>query len=104
MLGVLLPQRSPAAPNVPTMSEAGLPAVAVPTWQAIFAPPKMTSSIVDRLARATNSAVEDAEVRQQFEKLLLQPGASTAERLRAIVARDVETWRVFVRENDIPQE
>ena len=104
MLGVLLPQRSPAAPNVPTMSEAGLPAVAVPTWQAIFAPPKVTSSIVDRLVLATNSAVQDAEVRQQFEKLLLQPESSTPERLRALVARDVETWRVFIRENNIPQE
>ena len=104
MLGVLLPQRSPAAPNVPTMSEAGLPAVSVPSWQAIFAPPKMTSDIIDRLVRATNIAVEDAEVRQQFEKLLLQPQGSTPERLRALVARDVETWRVFIRENNIPQE
>jgi tripartite-type tricarboxylate transporter receptor subunit TctC len=48
--------------------------------------------------------LQDAEVRQPFDRLMLQPEGSTPEQLAAIIGRDVETWRVFIRENDIPQE
>jgi tripartite-type tricarboxylate transporter receptor subunit TctC len=86
------------------MSEAGLAGVSVPTWQAIFAPPKTHSGIINRLAQQTKLAIDDADVRQQFDKLLLQPEASTPERLSSLVAKDVDTWRVFIRENNIPLE
>ena len=104
MLGTLLPLRSPAAPDVPTMAEAGMPSVSVPTWQAIFAPPKTQRDIANRLAREINLALQEAEVRQQFERLVLQVESSTPERLAGVIGQDIETWRVFIRENDIPQE
>lgn len=104
MLGTLLPRRTPAAPDVPTMTEAGMPRVSVPTWQAIFGPPKIPRKIVDYLSRLVNLALQDAEVRAQFDRLVLQSEASTPEHLAAVIKQDVETWRVFIRENDIPQE
>src|SRR5687768_15820287 len=104
ILGTLLPERSPALPDVPTLTEAGLPRVTVPSWQAIFGPPKTPAGIVARLSQQTNLALQDAEVRQHFDKLLLKPQGSSPEQLAAVVARDVETWRAFIRENDIPVE
>lgn len=104
MLGVLLPARSPAAPDVPTMAEAGLPGVSVPSWQAIFAPSKTAAAVIRRLSRETTTALEKPEVRLQLDKLIFQSESSTPERLAAIVARDVETWRAFIRDNDIPRE
>ena len=104
MLGTLLPQRSPAAPDVPTMAEAGLPGVTVPTWQAVFAPPKAAKDIAGRLSKDVNQALQDADVKLQFERLVLQGEGTTPERLAAIIGQDFETWKVFIRENDIPQE
>ena len=104
MLGTLLPQRSPAAPDVPTMEEAGLSAVAVPTWQAIVAPPGTPADVVSSLHRALDQAAKDGEVLQQFARLVIQPDFSTPEHLAQLIRRDEEVWRGFVREYDIPQE
>lgn len=104
MLGTLLPQRSPAAPDVPTMTEAGMPGISVPTWQAIFGPPKTPRPIVDHISREVNLALQDPEVRLQFDRLSLQVEGSTPERLAVVIGQDIETWRFFIRENDIPQE
>jgi tripartite-type tricarboxylate transporter receptor subunit TctC len=104
MLGTLLPQRSPAAPDVPTMAEAGFPGVTVPTWQAIFAPPKTATGLAGRISRDVNQALQDTDVKLQFERLVLQGEGTTPERLAAIIGQDVETWRLFIREYDIPQE
>lgn len=48
MLAVLLPQRIPIAPEVPTLVEAGVASVSWSAWQAIFAPPNTPSEIADR--------------------------------------------------------
>ncbi len=104
MLGTLLPQRSPAAPDVPTMAEAGISKIAVPTWQAMFAPPQLPQQTALALNREVHRALQDPEVRVQFERLVLQPGASTAAQLATAVRDGTEAWRVFIRENSIPQE
>lgn len=104
MLGTLLPERSPAAPDVLTMAEAGMSGVSVPTWQAIFGPPKTPVGIVTRMSQQVNLALQDTDVRLQFDRLMLRPEGSTPAGLASVIERDVETWRVFIRENDIPQE
>lgn len=104
LLATLLSERSPAVPDVPTMAEAGIRGTTVPSWQAIFGPPKSPASIVARLSQQTNLALTDAELRQQFDKLLLQPQGSSPEQLASRVVRDLEMWRTFIRENDIPIE
>jgi tripartite-type tricarboxylate transporter receptor subunit TctC len=104
ILATLLSERNGALPHVPTMAESGIPGVMVPSWQAIFGPPKTPAAIVARVSQQTNLALKDAELRQQFDKLLLQPQGSSPERLAAVVTRDFEMWRVFIRENDIPVE
>ena len=104
MLATLMSKRSPAAPDVPTLLEAGVPNVSSPTWQAVFAPPKTPRDIVDKLAREIAKAVKDAALLEQFEKQAVQAEATTPEGLAAIVTADVEAWRRFVLENNIPQE
>jgi tripartite-type tricarboxylate transporter receptor subunit TctC len=104
MLGALLPQRSPAVPDVPTMTEVGMPGVSIPGWQAIFAPPKTPQGIVDTMSRQINMALQDPEVAAQFDRLTLRVERSTPEILAAIIGRDAESWRVFIHENNIVQD
>ena len=104
MLATLTPQRTAATPTVPTLSEAGMANISSPTWQAIFAPPHTPKPIVARIAREISLALRDVALREQFSTQAVQPEASTVESLAAMVRDDVEMWRRFIRENNIPQE
>lgn len=104
LLAVLLPQRTPLAPDVPTMTESGLASVSLPTWQALLAPPKTPGEIAERLAREIASAVRDPALKAALEQQGMLVEASTPAALAAVIARDTETWRSFIREYNIPQE
>ena len=104
MLGVLLPQRVAALPDVPTMTEAGMPDVSSPSWQAIFGPPSTPRDIVYYMARQVRLALKEPDVVAQFDQLMLAAGASTPDELATVIAQDIEVWRTFIRENGISQE
>jgi tripartite-type tricarboxylate transporter receptor subunit TctC len=104
MLAMLSTRRSALAPDVPTMAEAGVPGVFVPTWQAVFAPPKTPRGIVDRLSRETSLAMKDPEVRARFEQQSLLAVGSTPEVLAAAIKEDQRSWAQFVRDNGTTPE
>lgn len=104
MLATVGAVRSPAAPDLPTMAEAGTPVVSSPTWQAIFAPPGTPRQVIDRLSREIVAALKDATLREQFSRQAVQAEASTPEVLAKTVREDVETWKRFIRDNRISQE
>jgi len=103
-LGILLPQRSPAVPDVPTMTELGMPSVSVPSWQAVLGPPRTPRAVVDRLSREVNRALRDPDVMAQFDQLLLAAEGSTPETLALVIAQDLERWKEFIEKEGIPQE
>jgi tripartite-type tricarboxylate transporter receptor subunit TctC len=101
---VLQPGRSVAAPDTPTLKEAGIAGVDVPSWQALFAPPKTPAEVTERLAREIAAILRDPALRAQLEQQGLQPDAAGPQTLAALVTQDTAAWRVFIRDHDIPQE
>ncbi len=104
MLATVGAVRNPAVPDLPTMAEAGVPVVSSPTWQAIFAPPGTPRQIIDRLFREIAAALKDAMLREQFSRQAVQAEASTPEALARTVRDDVDTWKRFIRDNNVAQE
>jgi tripartite-type tricarboxylate transporter receptor subunit TctC len=104
LLAVLASERSPLAPDVPTMSEAGFPNVIVPTWQSLVAPAGTPKAVTERLAREVEIALRDPGVRGQLEQIGMQVRGQGPDALAATIARDTEVWRAFVRDNDVGQE
>jgi tripartite-type tricarboxylate transporter receptor subunit TctC len=104
MVVVLQPERSAAAPDTPTLQEAGVAGVNVPTWQALFAPPKTPPAIADRIAGDVAAVLRDPTLRAQLEQQGLMPEAAGPQALSALVAQDTAAWRTFIRDYDIPQE
>ena len=100
MLATLLPQRLAIAPDVPTMTEAGVNGVSVQSWQVIVAPAKTPKDIVERLSRAVNAALHDPEARAQLENRALFIEGSTPHRLVEILHESNREWTQFVRENE----
>jgi tripartite-type tricarboxylate transporter receptor subunit TctC len=104
LLAVLLPQRAAVAPDVPTLAEAGITSVSLPTWQAILAPPRTPRAIAERMSREIAQALNDPGVRGPLEQQGILVQGLGPEEMALIIARDTESWRNFVRDYDIPQE
>src|SRR5258708_17240931 len=67
--------RTPALPEVPTFSEAGLPGFRSITWFGLVAPPSTPAGIADRINRDVVDALTSREVSDRLHGLSLDPGA-----------------------------
>jgi len=103
-LAVLLEGRSPLLPDVPTIAEAGAPAVTVRQWAGMFGPPKMPREIVERLNKEINAALKRPDVLEKLQGYGYAAEGSTPERLLEINRDDLALWRKLVREAGIPLE
>jgi tripartite-type tricarboxylate transporter receptor subunit TctC len=96
--------RWPAAPEVPTGDEAGLPGLYISNWTGLWAPPKTPKAIIDKIEAAVAAALADPHVRRRYEELgqeLPAPGQHTAEALRAFHKAEVEKWWPIIKAANI---
>jgi tripartite-type tricarboxylate transporter receptor subunit TctC len=93
-LAISSPRRSPLAPDLPTMAEAGLPGFESETWFGLFAPAGTSRDIIARVSADTAAALKSPDVRERFAAAGAEPVGSTpeqfAERMRADTARWAE--------------
>src|SRR3546814_580198 len=85
-LAVSGPQRSPIAPDIPTVAESGLDGFAFMTWYGVVAPASTPPERVARLSAELRKALESPEIQEQFVKL----GVETAPSSPADFARFME--------------
>jgi tripartite-type tricarboxylate transporter receptor subunit TctC len=104
VLATLSPQRSPFAPEVPTMREAGHGGVAFESVQMLFAASKTRPEIVEKLSREVNAALAQPDVRAQLEKITLRVKGSTPESLRQAQADSSAAWTRFAAEYHLSAE
>ncbi|MBI3710678.1 MAG: tripartite tricarboxylate transporter substrate binding protein [Proteobacteria bacterium] len=96
-LAVTVKQRLQTLPDVPTMSEAGLPGYETYTWNALFAPAKTPKAIIDRLNAESVKAVKLPEIRQKLAELSADVVGSTPEELAAHVKAELAKWTPVVK-------
>jgi tripartite-type tricarboxylate transporter receptor subunit TctC len=104
LLAVLLPQRTRALPDVPTMVEAGQSLVSISPWGGLFGPARLPRPLVERISRDFNVVMRRPDVVEQYEKLGLQPVPSTPEELDAKVKEQLGVFANALREAGIAQE
>src|SRR5690606_13153247 len=73
--GVTTKQRLASMPNVPTMSEAGLPGFEVAVWHGMYAPKGTPKPVIVTLSNALRTALKDPTVKQRFADLGTEPVA-----------------------------
>lgn len=91
-LGVAAPQRSAAAPHVPTMREAGVEGHVALQWNGFFTPIRTPQPILDRLHREVAKAVHLPDVRQRFEAEGATPAGTTPSEFAAFFRSEAEKW------------
>ena len=105
MLGVLDPQRAKAAPDTPTIAEAGVPGFAVPDqWIGVFGPANLSAAIVNQLNVAVLKAVAFPDVRSRLEAVGFEIKGNTAKASADHVVKDYETYRKITTELGIKPE
>jgi len=100
-LAVTSKERLSVLPNVPTMSEAGLPGYEAVLWMAVVAPRDTPSNIVDQLNKDIRAVLADPEVKKRLDNEVLQVEASSPAELRARIATDIAKWKALAREMGI---
>ena len=98
-IAVLSSKRSPLAPDVPTMSEAGVPGLDVDSWLGIFAPAKTPPEVVAKLRGDLRASLP--ELKERFEKSGGEVWDLPDEKLDAFVVSEHENWTKLIREAGI---
>ncbi|MDB5369333.1 MAG: hypothetical protein JWP20_891 [Roseomonas sp.] len=101
-LAVSAPTRSPVAPEVPTVAEAGWPAGTFSVWQVIMAPSRTPPAVLAALQAASAAVLAEETVRKQLATLGVDRivGNTPAE-ARDYVAAEVTRWEGVLREAGI---
>jgi tripartite-type tricarboxylate transporter receptor subunit TctC len=86
LIGVTMPSRHPQFPEVPTVSESGLPGFEFNSWFAIMVPAGTPKDIVARLHAEVVKALGDADVREKLNAQGLTVRGSSPEELRKATA------------------
>lgn len=98
-LGVSSPERLTAAPDIPTLAEAGVPGYDAVAWQMLIAPGKTPRAVLEKLSVETNAIVRSPEVAQQFVKLGLVPiGRGAPDELAVFVKTEIGRWGRVVQQ------
>ena len=101
---VLTKTRWFAAPDIPTIDEAGVPGFYVSTWHGFWAPKRTPKNIVAKLNSAAVNAMADAAVRRRIadQGMAIPPrDQQTPEALAAFHKAEIEKWWPIIREADI---
>ena len=98
-IAVLSSKRSPLAPDVPTMSEAGVPGLDVDSWLGIFVPAKTPPEIIAKLRSDIRAVLPD--LKERFEKSGGEVFDLPNDKLDAFVKSEYETWTKLIREAGI---
>ena len=104
-LAVTSAQRAPAAPEIPTVAEAGLPGFEAATWFALVAPAGTPSDVLARLNAEVKRAIALPDVKQRYADLGMTAEDSTPAGLDAYIKSEIAKWTKVIRDANIrPQE
>ena len=98
-LAVTSAQRSSMAPNIPTLSEAGVPGFNVSSWYGLVVPAGTPKAVIARLHDAVVVAIRSPEVRKRFDATDLDLVGSTPEKFGAFMRSEVAKWAKVIKES-----
>jgi tripartite-type tricarboxylate transporter receptor subunit TctC len=104
-LAVTARERMPAAPEVPTMMESGVPDLVSGTWAGLIAPAGVPRPIVDRVAQEVAKIVRDPEMRERFARDGYEGIGNTPAQYQEFMRDEVARWAKVIGDAGIkPQD
>jgi len=103
-LAVTGPKRTPAAPEIPTVAESGVPGYEVTTFYGVSAPAKTPKPIIDRLHAEIVRALNSPDVRERLQGLGADPVGNTPEQYTVFMTNEIAKWTKVIRAAGIKGE
>jgi tripartite-type tricarboxylate transporter receptor subunit TctC len=97
LLAVTGKERNTLMPDVPTVSESGVPGYEVTGWFGILAPAQTPKPILDRLTGEVRKATADPQFRDRMTAQGLDVVGSTPEDMLALMRSDTKKWADVIR-------
>lgn len=94
--GVTNARRAPAAPEIPTLAEAGVPGYRSDTWYALLAPAATPGPALLRLRAAAEAALKSPALREKFVQQGAEPASGGPAALDELMRADLARWRKVV--------
>ena len=96
-LGVTTRERATALPDVPTISEAGLPGYEVSGWYGVIGPAGIPRPVVQRINQEINNVLRVPEMQEHLSREGAEPRTGTPEEFAAAMASDLRKWAKVVK-------
>jgi tripartite-type tricarboxylate transporter receptor subunit TctC len=94
---VTTPQRAAGLPEVPTMSESGLPGFDVSTWFGVFAPAATPAAIITQLNQAFTAALRSPEMRERLARMGAEPAPMSPDQFAQLVKQELAKYEKVVK-------
>jgi tripartite-type tricarboxylate transporter receptor subunit TctC len=104
VLAVTTAQRSKSLPDVPTVSESGLPGYEAMPWLGIVAPAGTPQPIVNRLYKEIAEVLKEPEVQKRFHELGLDIIGYKPDEFGHFIRNDLEKWAKVIKESGAKAE
>jgi tripartite-type tricarboxylate transporter receptor subunit TctC len=96
-IAISSPQRWPALPEIPTVSESGVPGFEASTWYGVLAPAATPPAIVSKLHTDMVAAITAADIRKHVLDLGISAIASTPREFSEVIRSDMARWGKLIR-------
>ncbi len=101
VIAITAGKRSPAAPDLPTVAEAGVPGYEVDQWYGVITGANVPRPIVNKLQQAMAQALKAPDVAQRLAGEGSTPVGSTPEQFTAHIQSEINKWRKLVKEANL---
>jgi tripartite-type tricarboxylate transporter receptor subunit TctC len=96
-IAVTSTKRSPLLPDVPTVSEAGLPGFDVTSWYGVFAPAALPRNLVTKVNGDISAVLEAPDLRERLQRMDAEPSPQSPEDFARFVREEIAKWAKVVK-------
>ena len=94
-------KREPAAPELPTMAEAGVQGFEASSWHGLFVPVRTSPQIIKKMNADAISALAEPAVRRKLEQNGYGIVGSNPEGLATLLKSEIDKWGTVIKEAGI---
>lgn len=103
-IAISSPSRSPLAPELPTVAEAGLPGFQSLVWFGLLGPANTPAAVVERVNAEMNRALQLPEIRARFSQMGFEPAGGSSADFAQAIERDARKWSKVIKDAGVKAE
>ncbi|MBN9080254.1 MAG: hypothetical protein BGP04_18480 [Rhizobiales bacterium 62-17] len=101
MIGVCALERAPEVPDVPTLSEQGLPGFSAVAWYGMMAPPGTPDALIEKINRDVVAIIRSPEITRKFVDQAAKPIGNTPQEAATFIAAEEKLWGGVIKQANV---